>query len=388
MTKARNIGPLRLRPQVVHGKPTGKWFVDIPKTLTSTGKRKRRLYASRTQAEKVASEVRRKLDLRKLGYAEKPQHSTMTLHSGIGLWVEHQEYRVRIGKLRDTSLATRICQLLPIKVFFGDCNLAAVTAAQIATYQLRRLDAGCKPISINSEVSALKQALKWLCQKGHLATLPEVENMEASRRNHDVPTPEEVISIISYLPSHLRTLVRIMAETGLRPGEAYNLPWRHVNLDEGYLLIRPFGNWQPKNKSTHRRVWLGSELWAEMRRLPRNGTFVFSGRDPNKPIDNFKKALSSAVKKAELTRHGQPMRITPKTFRKAFATWQAERGVVPSILQKQMGHVPGSRMTEQHYIHVRDAALKEATFQLPMKTDADVVAKCGNGVISEEEIAA
>lgn len=379
MSKARNIGPLRVRPQVVKGKATGKWFVDIPSTLTSTGKRKRKLYASRMQAEKIARGVANGLKFKQLGFAKKATRSSITLHRGVDLWVEHQEYRVKIGKLRSSSLVTRNCQLIPVKSFFRNCDLALITSEEIGRYQLRRLSEGCKEVTINSEVAALRQVLKWLRKKGELETLPEVENLEVPKAAHVIPNSEEVVKVIGHLHPQHRTLVRLMAETGLRPGEAYNLPWCHIDLTEGYLTVQPFEDWQPKNKSTHRRVWLSSGLRAEMRRLPRNGTFVFSGRDPNKPITGIKKALASAVDKACLTRSGKPMRITPKTFRKAYATWQAERGTPQSILQRQMGHVPGSRMTEQHYIHVRDAALKEAMFQLPDTAIAEAVAKSGNG---------
>ena len=177
-------------------------------------------------------------------------------------------------------------------------------------------------------------------------------------------------------------------KTGMRPGEVYNLPWTHVNLNEGYVDVRPYRNWQPKTKRSKRRVWLSSGLRAEMHRLPKNGTFVFSGRDTNKPITDFKKALNTAVEKAKLERYGQPMHLTPKIFRKAFATWQAERGVSPSILQKQMGHAPGSRMTEQYYIHVRDFAVKEAGVELPMNESGNLLAISGNDAAEKRKVAA
>ena len=58
------------------------------------------------------------------------------------------------------------------------------------------------------------------------------------------------------------------------------------------------------------------------------------------------------------------MQVTPKTFRKAFATWQAERGTHPRILQAIMGHAPGSRMTDQHYVFANEELQKQTMLSL------------------------
>lgn len=378
MSKTRKFGPISIRPFKKDGEYTGEWTVDVSENLTSDSKRIRRNYPSETAAKNIARDLAKGLKYREFGFAKKAPRSNLNLYRGIELWAMAQEVRVLKGNLQASSLVTRKNQLLPVKAFFEDCDLSSVTADQIDSYQIYRLNKKCKEVTINGETSALKQVLKWLSDKGHLGKVPSFENLAVPEKDYDIPEKEEVVKIIQHLPVQYRTLVRLMAETGLRPEEAYNLPWKHVNLEQDYISIRPFRNWQPKRKSTHRDVWLSLSLRDEMQRLSRNGTFVFSGRDPEKPITTFKKALKTAMKEAKLERHGQPLQITPKTFRKAFATWQAEEGVAPSILQKQMGHVPGSRMTEQHYIRVRDRVLKEATCELPMNVDAKKVAISGN----------
>ncbi len=54
MSKSRAVGPFRVRPQVINGGETGKWFVDIPASLTGTGKRKRKLFGNCKSALAVA----------------------------------------------------------------------------------------------------------------------------------------------------------------------------------------------------------------------------------------------------------------------------------------------------------------------------------------------
>ena len=58
--------------------------------------------------------------------------------------------------------------------------------------------------------------------------------------------------------------------------------------------------------------------------------------------------------------------LTPKVLRKAHASWQAERGVDESLLQDLLGHARGSRITRQHYVHVREEAKEAALIELPI----------------------
>ena len=78
-----------------------------------------------------------------------------------------------------------------------------------------------------------------------------------------------------------------------------------------------------------------------------------SGR---KPVQNVRTALGTAAKRAGLTRNGKPYLPTIKLFRKAFATMLAEQGTNQSVVGAMMGHAPGSKMTDQYYTFVRDAA--------------------------------
>jgi integrase len=370
---------------VVHGQPTGKWFVDIPASLTRNGKRKRKLYPSMTQAETIARELRRRLKMRELGYAPKVPTSNLTFEQGACDWEAAQQRRLRTGKIHPNTLKTRVHELKPLKRFFGGYRLDAIIPSLMERYQERRLQEGCTPRTVNSELATFKQVFRWLVGQGRLSFVPSVECLRIKRLIRDIPTRAEVVALIRHLPKRVRPIVRLMSETGMRPGEVFNLSWEHVNEVEGYIDILPFRDWQPKTEHSMRRIWLSSDLLREMRRLPKKGTYVFSGRNPDEPIRSIRKALLGAVRKARLVRDGKPMNPTPKTFRKAFATWHAEDGVHPSLLQRQMGHVAGSRMTEQCYIFAGDEAVRQAFKPLPFgqperkKTKRPkILAKSGN----------
>ena len=62
MSTSTKVGPFRVRPQLKHGNPTGKWFLDIPARLTGNRRRMRKLYPTRSAATTVARELKRRID--------------------------------------------------------------------------------------------------------------------------------------------------------------------------------------------------------------------------------------------------------------------------------------------------------------------------------------
>lgn len=71
-------------------------------------------------------------------------------------------------------------------------------------------------------------------------------------------TAEQVTALLCQLGEPYRTLVLLLASTGLRIGEALALDWEHVNLGEG---IRRLGNgWLPGRTIAVRRNWTHGAL--------------------------------------------------------------------------------------------------------------------------------
>ena len=263
MTKTSKFGPIGVRPQKVKGKMTGKWQLNIPESLTSTGNRMRKLYSSKTEAEAIARELKKRLRMHELGYVQNRASSDLRFDQGVTKWEEAQERRVRTGKLRESSLNTRMNELQPVQAFLGGYLVTAITSDLMEKYQERRIREGCRPATVNSEVAVLKQVLHWLSVRGHLQTVPKVECIPPTDAEYEIPTEEEVVTLIQHLPDRIKLVVRMMAETGMRPGEVFNLPWKHVNEVKGYVEVRPFRDWRPKTKKSERRVWLSPVLRSE-----------------------------------------------------------------------------------------------------------------------------
>ena len=367
MSASEKIGPFRVTPHVRDGKPTGKWFVNSPKTIR--GKRSRKLFEDRKSAIDAARQLHKKLLNGEIHRQAEQQTlvGTMTFFEAIRLWLEVQALRVRTGKKRQSSLDRDNHHFVSAKTFLGDVPLTSITAKRIAEYQADRKDKGIKPVTINTDVVAIFKVLRWALQDGHLHKLPICERLPIPKKAPEVPNMAEVARIVRALPANVRVLGRLLAETGCRRGEAFNLRWDDVDLRNGIVHIRSKEGWTPKTSHSERSLPIGAGLLQQLKRLAKRETseFVFPGTDPKKPRAYIRRVFRTAVQKAKVMRNGKPLRITPHTLRKAYATWAAiEKGLPPRLLQAILGHAPGSTVTDQWYVGVPASALRKGVNEL------------------------
>ena len=365
MMKSRKVGPFRVRPQIRNGVPSGKYFLDIPASLTGSGKRKRKLFDNQKTALEVARELRRRIDPVTGCLVRQEQTSGLAFREAVKLWHADEELRVKTRKKKVSTLETDLFRLRSLNRFFGDDDIASIDERRLNEYQRWRLEQGRQPSTINSDLARLSVVMRWTLKHGYVSEVPKTERVPVQRKPAVIPTPQEVVRIIEALPLRLRPLVRFLAETGCRKGEALNLTWDCVDEVNGYVEIRSRDDWTPKTQQSERRIPLSASMLELIRGLPKNGRYVFPGQSPDKPIGHFRRALKAAVAKTDIRRRGQRVHITPQTFRKAHATWQAMRGVNESVLQDLLGHAAGSSVTRQYYVHVPEEAKRAAVIELP-----------------------
>lgn len=387
MTSGSNIRPYAVRPHIRDGKPTGKWQLDTPPHLSPNGKRQREMFETRAAAEREAKHRLQRLASGSTPVA--PIGQGLRRVSGVRLsrlaemWSEYRLRQVELDKRAVSTFETNLHQLKPLLSYFGNDDIALIDETRLEDYQRHRLKQGRRPRTINSEVGTLKVVLGWAKKERFLASVPDVQQLRTAEKVIDLPTPEEVARIIAALPKRLRVLALALAETGCRKSELFALPWEHVDEMRGVLWVRPHAERGIKNQQSIRAIPISNQLLEAIRKLPKDGFYVFPGRKDGKPIDNFRKALKTAVEDAGVERNGTPMNLTPHMFRKAYATWQAERGIEETTLQTLLGHARGSKVTQRVYINPQIEARRKAVFELPLagqdeNTETASVATSGN----------
>ena len=128
--------------------------------------------------------------------------------------------------------------------------------------------------------------------------------------------------------------------------------------------------WTTKRISSVRENPISSELLQELRSLDKKSEYVFPGKDSSKPINNFRKALKTAIAKSGVERNGEPIHGTPQIIRKAVTTWLIEAGIPESMVQALVGHARGSRVTQKVYIRHSKIALKSVV--IPLSSEVQI----------------
>jgi integrase len=415
MSKSTKVGPVRISPQRVKGIETGKWVVIIPASLRPDDRMKRLFFENRKAALNVARQIGKELAPKSFGVSLGSRWSGVTFITAVSTWVEEESDRVIARAKRASALETDQYRLANLLRYFGRDDLSQITKETITLYTSQRLwgeekhsellksrgkldpntvgknRAGrpkllVSPSTVKGEVAVLLKVLRWCITKGWINVLPKPDPIRQKRRKVLLPTPDETVQIIDQLSPKALPLAWFLAESGCRPGEAYNLRWENIDLGTGWVSIEAededgceyegdddlYEPWELKTDGSERSIKIGGDLLVMLGKLPRVGKYVFPHRfDPNKPRTSFRKALRGAVKRADLKRDDKPfnLQITPKSFRKLVATWIARGGIRERVLQAWLGHAPGSKVTKEVYdqAEVEDINAASKVIKLPVK---------------------
>ncbi|RLJ59098.1 site-specific recombinase XerD [Litoreibacter meonggei] len=367
MTKktTQKVGALTVRAEVVKGQGTGNWFVDVPPNFNGNEKRRRHRHPSKSAAMMAARQMNKDLQLGEM--MQNQGQCGLGLHDVFGRWLEGQQLRVTSGLKKESSLRTDLNGLRHVMGFFKDEDISKINAARIEAYQRHRLGEQVKPVTINTECRKLRALMNWCHNHRLIEVMPKVPMLNEVPVDTEVPMQDEIVLILQQLPEMPAVLTRLMIETGLRPSEAKRLKWDAIDLDRKVLKVGVVNGETPKTGLSNREMAFGDGLAADLLKLKRstNLEWVFPNRDgKNKPMDNYRKSLKSAVKRSGVERYGKPMKFTPKYARKAFTSYQYLRGVPLSTIKKLVGHSPNSRVTEAHYLHIPESSLRNTVFEL------------------------
>lgn len=364
---AFKVGPLVCRPHLRDGKPTGSWQMDIPPRFSSDGKRKRLTFSSRREVHDAAARLSRRQNVQASLLGQTALPSGILFAEVAKEWTDEQVALAKAGHKRASSVDTGAFQLKPLLAFMGTLDLEAITAKKVLDYQQHRTSQGRKPTTINSEVAKLKQVMSWAVDKKLCGAVPKVRLLPVTRRRLDLPSQTEMAQIISQLAPGDALLIRFFCETGCRKSEAFHLQWRDIDAERNLIHIRAKDGFTPKTAHSNRSIPVHPSLvkaLLKVRGKRSRTSLVFPGKGGVVRTE-IEKALNTAVRSADVKRGDEFLRLTHQLLRKAHASWQAMNGLPESVLQVRLGHVQGSRVTQEVYIHAAREREPDGILTLP-----------------------
>ena len=249
-----------------------------------------------------------------------------------------------------------------IKPFFGERDVKNVTALNVEEYRNRRLEAGVARSTTNRELALLKvmfsKGIDWgLCERNPVKKVklfPESENIKER-----ILTPEEESRLLAASPAHLRPILVVALNTGMRRGEILKLNWSNVDLLRRQILVT--GTKSGKN----RIIPINSDLLSVLEDLKRtkggNG-YVFANTRSGRPLQDIKRAFHTACSAAGI----RGFRF--HDCRHTFGTRLVHRGVDLITVKDLLGHST-VKVTER-YTHSTSDSKRSAVEVLTMKPAA------------------
>ncbi len=195
-----------------------------------------------------------------------------------------------------------------------------------------------------------------------LRELPRIPKLPHIEYEHFIPpTQQELALVFVHAPEHVRRVVILGSQMGMRvgPSELFGLMWSDVDLENKVIHLRA----AQKNKAEPVRdipirQSLVEELkaWQEVDRAKRVASVIHYG---GKPV----KCIHGAWHRT-LLRAGIQRRIRPYDLRHAFVTEAIAAGVDIGTVGKLVGHA-NLTMILKHYQHVLSSQKRAAVEAIP-----------------------
>lgn len=327
-----------------------------------TQRRESKACATRKEAEKLDAlmlyrlKYEREFFLRQEEIAGQTQPHT--LESVLYLYLK--ERNLALSNLERTLFAVK-----GLLAAFGSTEVKRIDMPLLRQMQERLSASGNKGTTVRRKLGIIRAAMAWAHRQGlieHLPTFPSIALEEHAR--YVPPTQEEASRLFAVAPDHIRRVIVLGFNFGMRVGqsELLRLLWSDVDIPAGIIRV-------PNARKGARQLWreipiqhaLFSLLqeWRETDRLA-GMEYVIHYR--GKPVQRIMTAWKAALRRAGITRH-----IRPYDLRHAFATEAIRAGADYGTVAVLMGH-SSPVMVMRHYQHVCNEQKMEAIEAIPSAT--------------------
>lgn len=242
----------------------------------------------------------------------------------------------------------------PLLASFGQQRLSTITASRIEHYKASRL-AGTTafgtpptPATINRELQALRSMLILAERDGLIARRPHLAMLDELNQRDRTATPDEYQQIYEAMPPHLRPILTLCKELGLRTNEAVLLRADQIDWSTRMLTLT-----STDTKTKRKRTLPMNDLVEHSLRGLQAGDggrlFWHAGKPLTRYVVwwNFRKA-ATALGIQGLTVHD---------LRATFATDKLAEGHDAELIRRLTGHT--SAKAFERYVRPREEQLRK-----------------------------
>lgn len=299
--------------------------------------------ADRKLAERRLSEFRKESGIAKAGTEER----RLSFEEIGGQWLHLQTTTLKPASARRLALCLKeVCKR------FGRMRTTEITRQQCREWAASRSAEVC-PSTYNKDAYLLKAVLEHAVERGILLdnTARTTPLLKSVSRQVQIPSREDfekLIATLDGMDSRSREaahLVRLLAFSGMRLGEATNIIWREVDFGRGQFTVSG-GEVGTKNHEV--RV---VPLFPKLREL------LSTLREASDPLPDERVIRSASAKKAiaSACRAAGLQKVTHHSLRHYFVSNAIEVGIDFKTIAAWIGHKDGGLLVAKTYGHLRDS---------------------------------
>lgn len=322
------------------------WFIDY----YMQGRRKRECIGpSKELAETVLK--KRKVQIAENKFLDVKKEKKIRFREMARLYLESY------SKPNKRSWSRDELSIKHLNVFFGNKYLHEITALDIENYKLERKQK-VSPATVNRELACLKhmyaKAIEW--EKADNSPASKVRKFREANQRVRYLEEEEIERLYETCSEHLKPIVAVALNTGMRKGEILNLKWPDVNLRTRVICILNSKN------DEKREIPINEDLTRILFRVRKNpkSPYVFCKED-GIPYGDVKVGFRATLKRAKIKN------FRFHDLRHTFASRLVMRGVDLKTVQELLGH-KDMRMTLR-YAHLSADHKRAAVERLSSRMD-------------------
>jgi integrase len=191
-----------------------------------------------------------------------------------------------------------------------------------------RLLTNVKPASVNRELACLKFMFS-LAKKWKLVDenpVKEVKLFQEQKIEMHILDKDETDRLIHCSAHHLKPILIVALNTGMRKGEILNLRWNDIDFDRYFIFIRE------TKSGRSRKVPMNYLVLEALNSLKRESEYVFYNPETKKRIKDVKTAFKAACRRAGI----KDLRF--HDLRHTAATYMVTGGVDLVTVAEILGH--------------------------------------------------
>lgn len=325
-----------------------------------TGKRECANFITQHEAEKHDSLIKHriKFDRESFRKEEKEEHEekteALTLEGAYLLYLKQKQFN-------KSGLQWQMkCMRYPLSKI-GMKSINEISRKDIESVMADMLQWNVKPVTVREYLKVLRTVLNWCKIEGLCGHIDFPQLPPAKYEKFIPPTPEEIRGILNSASPHIKRVIIIGSQLGVRVGasELLRLTWSDVDLERGVLRVHgakknPNAPWRevPIRRSLLPifRQWQAEDAAQHI---------AYLVHYKNGPIHKIWRAWHNTLRRAGIRR-----RIRPYDLRHAFGTEMIAAGVDVGTVASLMGH-SNPTMLLTHYQYVMDRQKRAAVESLP-----------------------